>query len=170
MIEDTHCESGLRELTVGHVAVWLEAFILCRSHTWEVDAVLGAPVVLLEIAQMVCHHSDVSAPVFFETYEHSHSDGVDTGLSHAVEAVATPFKLAFHAAWVIELVVFAVVFLFCRIFSIYSCFFIVLLFYFSYFLLRFFYCIFLRIKLLANITCSFSSFFSRQLPREESGM
>ena len=109
MIEDTHCESGLRELTVGHEAVWLEAFILCRSHTWEVDAVLGAPVVLLEIAQMVCHHSDVSAPIFFETYEHSHSDGVDAGLSHAVEAVATPFKLALHAAWVIELVVFTVV-------------------------------------------------------------
>ena len=105
MVEDAHGESSLGKFLVSHIAVWLETLVLSRTHAREVDAVLGAPVVLLEIAQVVSHHGDIGAPFLLQSDEHAHADTVNTSHTHAVETIATPLKLALHSSWVIELVV-----------------------------------------------------------------
>ena len=64
VVEDTHGKRGLRQFAVGHEAVGLESFVLRRAHTGKIDGVLGAPVVLLQIAQVVGHHGDIRAPLF----------------------------------------------------------------------------------------------------------
>ena len=51
----------------------------------------------------------IRAPLLLQSDEHTHTDGVDTCHTHAVETIAAPLKLALHATWVVELVVVAVV-------------------------------------------------------------
>ena len=109
MVEDTHGESCLGQLLIGHEAVWLETFVLCRAHTREVHAVLGLPVMLLKVAQVMSHHHYIRAPFLLQADEHTHADGVNACHTHAVETVAAPLKLALHATWVVELVVLVVV-------------------------------------------------------------
>ena len=109
MVEDTHGKGGLCQFLVAHETVRLEALVLCRSHTREVDAVLGAPIVLLEVAQVVCHHGDVGAPFLLQSDEHAHTDAMYASHTHTVEAIASPLKLALHATRVIEFVMLTVV-------------------------------------------------------------
>ena len=106
MVEDAHGEGRLCQLSVGHDAVGLEAFVLRRPHAGEVDAVLRAPVVLLQVAQVVCHHRDIRSPFLLQTYQYTHPDAMNASLSHAVEAVDAPFELALHAARMIDVVVY----------------------------------------------------------------
>ena len=49
---------------------------------------------LLEIAQVIRHHTDIRPP-FFQTDQHTHADGMYARLPHAVETVDTPFELDF---------------------------------------------------------------------------
>ena len=109
MVEDAHCEGRLGEVPVTEEAVGLESSVLGRTHTREVDAVPGAPVVLLEVAQVVCEHGDVGAPLFLQTYEHTHTYGVHAGLSHTVEGIAAPFEIGLHPARVVYVVVRAII-------------------------------------------------------------
>ena len=57
---------------------------------------------------MAGHHRHVGAPVL-QADEHSHPDFVHTGLTHTVEAVDAPFKVAFHPGRVIYFVALSVV-------------------------------------------------------------
>ena len=109
MVKDTHGKRGLCQFAISHKTVGLESLVLGRAHTGEVNAVLGAPIVLLQIAQVVRHHRHIGAPLFLQSDEHTHTDRVYTCLPHTVEPVATPLKTALHAAWVVQLVVLAVV-------------------------------------------------------------
>ena len=52
---------------------------------------------------MICHHGNIGTP-FFQTYQYSHPDGVNSGLTHTVESVYTPFKIRFHASGVIYII------------------------------------------------------------------
>ncbi len=63
----------------------------------------------LKISEMARHHSNVCTPLTLQTDKDSHSDGVDSSLSHAVKGVDTPLKLGFHAPWMICLVIFLAV-------------------------------------------------------------
>ena len=109
MVEDSHGEGDLCELLVSHHAIRLESAVLCRTHTREVYAVFGSPVMFLEVAQMVSHHRYVSAPLFLQTDEHAHSDRMYTGLSHTVEAVATPVEVSLHSTRVVNVVMRSVI-------------------------------------------------------------
>ena len=109
MVEDTHGEGDLRQLTVADQAVGLETLVLCGSHAREVDAVLRAPIAFLQVAQVIGHHRHVGLPVLLQSQQGSHADGVDASHSHAVEAVDAPFEAALHATGVIVLVVGGVV-------------------------------------------------------------
>ena len=109
VVKDAHGKGGLRQLAVGHDAVGAEAFVLRRTHTGEVDGIARPPVVLLQIAQMAGHHHHVGAPIAFQTDEHTHADGVHSGLPHTVEGIAAPFEDALHAAGMIVLVVRTVI-------------------------------------------------------------
>ena len=64
---------------------------------------------LLEVAQMVGHHGYVSAPFLFQTDEDTHSDGVHSGLSHAVETVAAPVEIGLHSARMVNVVMCSVI-------------------------------------------------------------
>lgn len=55
------------------------------------------------------HHHYIRAPFLLQADEHTHTDGMDTCHTHAVETIAAPLKLALHATWVVELVVLVVV-------------------------------------------------------------
>ena len=79
------------------------------AHTREVHAVLGLPVMLLQVAQVMSHHHYIRAPLLLQADEYAHADGMDTCHTHAVETIAAPLKLALHATWMIEVVMFAVV-------------------------------------------------------------
>ena len=96
VVEDAHSESKLRQLTVVHNHIGLEAFILGGAHTWEVDTVLRLPIALLQVAKVMRHHRNIGTPLF-EPYQYTHADGVYTGLSHAVEPIDTPIELRLHA-------------------------------------------------------------------------
>ena len=109
VVEDSHGKRGLSQLAVGHEAVGLETLVLSRTHAGKVDGVLGAPIVLLQVAQMIGHHGNIGAPLLLETNEHTHADRVDTGLTHAVEPVAAPLKTALHASGMVKLVVLAII-------------------------------------------------------------
>ena len=109
MVEDSHGESDLRKLLVRHYAVWLEASVLGRPHAREIHAVFGTPIVFLEISEVIGHHCDVGSPVFLESYENAHSYGVYSGLSHAVESVASPVEIGFHSTRVVDVVMCSVV-------------------------------------------------------------
>ena len=109
VVEDTHGKRSLSQFAVGHEAVRLEALVLCWAHARKVHAVFRSPVMLLQIPQMISHHNDIRAPFLLQSNQHSHTDRVNASLSHAVEAVASPFKATLHAARVIQLVVVAVV-------------------------------------------------------------
>ena len=85
MVEDAEGEGELGQFAVRHHHVGLVA-ALARTHTREVDGVAGAPVLLLEIAQVAGEHRQVGAPVF-QTDEHAQANLVHTCLTHAVEAV-----------------------------------------------------------------------------------
>ena len=105
MVEDAHGESDLCQFAVAHDDIGLEAAVLRRTHTGEVDAVFRLPIMFLEIAQVISHHGDVCPPFFLQTDEHSHADGMDACLPHTVETVDTPFKLGLHAAGVVDVVI-----------------------------------------------------------------
>ena len=64
---------------------------------------------LLKIAQVIRHHTDIRSPFFLQTYQHTHADGMYACLPHAVETVDTPFESGLHAARVIDVIVCLVV-------------------------------------------------------------
>ena len=105
MVKDTHGKSDLCQFAVAHDDIGLEAAILRRTHTGEVDAVFRLPIMFLEIAQVISHHGDVCPPFFLQTDEYSHADGVDARLPHTVETVDTPFKFGLHAAGMVDVVI-----------------------------------------------------------------
>ena len=109
MVKYTHGKCRLRQLAVSHDAVGLESLILGGTHSRKIDRVFGAPVVFLQIAQMICHHGHICTPIFLQAYEHTHTDGVHTGLPHTVKSVAAPFKTAFHATRMVYVIVLTVV-------------------------------------------------------------
>ena len=87
----------------------MEAAVLRGTHSREVHAVLRAPVVLLQVAQMTCHHGEIGTPFLFQPDEHAHADGVNAGEPHAVETVDAPFKVRLLAARMIDFIVLAVI-------------------------------------------------------------
>ena len=105
MIEDTGSKCHLSQFAVTHDNIWLESSVFRRTHAREIKAVFGFPVMLLQITQVISHHSHVGTPFFLQADQHTHANAVNTGLSHAVETVDTPFKLRLHAARVIDLVI-----------------------------------------------------------------
>lgn len=64
---------------------------------------------LLKVAQMVCHHANVRPPLFLQTDEHSHTDGMYACLPHTVKAVYAPFEFGLHATRVVYVIVRLVV-------------------------------------------------------------
>ena len=105
VVKDTHGECHLCQFAVGDEAVRLESLILSGAHTWEIDAILRAPIVLLQVAQVVGHHRHVGLPLLLQSQERSHTDGVNAGHAHAVKAVDTPIELRLHAGRVVVLIV-----------------------------------------------------------------
>ena len=87
MVEDSHGECKLGEFSVIHDYIRLESAVFRR----EVYAVFRFPVMLLQITQMISHHRYVGSP-FLQTDQDTHTNLVYTCLSHAVEAVYTPFE------------------------------------------------------------------------------
>ena len=109
VVEDAHGKGDLRQLAVGHDHVGLEAAVLRRAHAGEVHAVLRAPVMLLQVAQVMGHHGDVRAPLLLQPDEHAHADGMHSGLPHAVETIEPPLELRLHAARMVDVVVHLVI-------------------------------------------------------------
>ena len=64
---------------------------------------------LLQITQVSGHHCDIRSPVFFQTYEYAHSDGMYPRLTHPVKSIAPPVKVRLHSAWMINVVIGPVV-------------------------------------------------------------
>src|SRR5574344_2270671 len=109
MVEDAHGKSGLSQLPVCHNAVGLKTLVLSRSHTREVNRILRAPVMLLQVAQMASHHHHICTPLLFQSYQHPHTNRVNTSLPHAVKSVTAPFKVALHTPWMVDPIVLSVV-------------------------------------------------------------
>ena len=108
MVEDTHGECKLCKFPVVHDDVGLETIVFGWTHTGEVDAVLGFPIMFLQVAEVVSHHCHIGPPLF-QTDQNTHSYLVDTGLSHTVETIDTPFEFGLHASRVILFIVRLVV-------------------------------------------------------------
>ena len=109
VVEDTHGEGELGQFAVGHDAIGLETAVLGRTHAREIHAILRAPIVTLEIAEMTGHHREVRAPFLFQSDQHTHTDGVDTGLPHSVETIDAPLEVGLAATRMIDLIVLAVI-------------------------------------------------------------
>ena len=104
MIEDSHGESKLCKFPVVHDNIGLEAIVFGWTHTGEVDAVFGLPVVFLQVAEVVSHHCHICPP-FLQTDQDTHADLMDTRLSHTIESIDTPFEFGLHASRVILFIV-----------------------------------------------------------------
>ena len=109
VIEDTGCKCHLGQFAVAHDNIRLESSVFRRTHTREIKAVLGFPVMLLQITQMIGHHSHVRAPFFLQADQHTHADAVYAGLSHTVESIDTPFEFRLHSARMIDIIVCLVI-------------------------------------------------------------
>ena len=109
VVEDAGGEGDLRQLTVAHHDVGLEAAILRGAHPREVEAVFRFPIMLLQVAQVMRHHGDVSAPLLLQSDQDTHADGVYAGLSHTVEAIHAPLEVGFHAAGMVDVIVCLVI-------------------------------------------------------------
>ena len=109
MVEYSHGKGNLSQLAVAHNHIGLKPAVLRRAHTREIDAILRFPIMLLKVAQMVCHHANVRPPLFLQTDEHSHTDGMYACLPHTVKAVYAPFEFGLHATRVVYVIVRLVV-------------------------------------------------------------
>ena len=109
MVKNTHGKGGLSKFLVCHYAVWLKTLILSRTHTRKIHRIFGAPIVFLQVTQMVRHHGDIGAPLLFKTNKNTHAYGGDTSLTHTVKSVASPVKLALHAVRMVQIIVLTVI-------------------------------------------------------------
>jgi len=104
VVEDSHRECKLSQFPVVHDYIRLESAIFRRTHTREIYAVFCFPVMLLQITQMISHHRYVCPP-FLQADQDTHANLMYTCLSHAVEAVYTPFEFRLHASRMIRFVI-----------------------------------------------------------------
>src|SRR5574344_2290579 len=104
MIKDTHGKGNLRQFSVGHLHTRLKSAVLRFTHTGKVHTELGTPIGLLEITQVICHHSYLCAPVF-QSDECAHTYLVYSCHTHTVIAVQTPFIVGLRTSGMILLIV-----------------------------------------------------------------